>query len=141
MPAATARSRAGIGCGRRSRASATSPSRSIARVLSARMHSFVRCAPNPPALAAFLTLPGGVLRRLPDSELRKRRAALDEVRPRARDCLQPVEPGPEAMAAPAAVQNEIVRAGAGHAGHPSAQPGEAPVPLAGQREPRWPLLA
>src|SRR3954465_1667058 len=41
MPIATFRSRAGIGCGRRSRASATSPSRSIARVLSAGRQSIV----------------------------------------------------------------------------------------------------
>src|SRR4051812_37410845 len=46
MPTATLRSRAGIGCGRRSRASAISPSRSIARVLSARGVSFVSCTHN-----------------------------------------------------------------------------------------------
>src|SRR4051812_35190655 len=46
IPAATARSRAGIGCGLRSRASAISPSRSIARVLSAGRHRIVSAPPE-----------------------------------------------------------------------------------------------
>src|SRR4051812_31611393 len=46
MPTATFRSREGIGCGRRSRASAINPSRSIARVLSARSVSFVSATHN-----------------------------------------------------------------------------------------------
>src|SRR3954470_19643648 len=69
MPTATLRSRAGIGCGRRSRASAISPSRSIARVLSARGVSFVSCTHNGDTHKA--------LKPLHNREIGARGAALD----------------------------------------------------------------